>query len=117
MRASASEWMQVIMEVLQNKDYIKCPHGHIYFIHKMECPYCEMIKKHQERQRKAEAEAAAEKRRIAASQPIHPKEHMANNYMDVRPEGADIPGVAFCIYHLWSNCTFIILFIVWYFNS
>ena len=116
-RASASEWMQAIMEVLQNKDYIKCPHGHIYFIHKMECPYCEMIREHQERQRKAEEEAAAEKRRIAASQPIHPKEHMADNYMDVRPEEPSFfeSHLVFIIYGVIA--LFIILFIVWYFNS
>jgi DNA-binding helix-hairpin-helix protein with protein kinase domain len=46
-RVSAREWMQAIMEVLQNKGYIKCPQGHIYFIHKMECPYCDMGRRNQ----------------------------------------------------------------------
>lgn len=117
-RASASEWMQVIMEVLQNKDYIKCPNGHIFFINKkVECPYCEMIRKHQERQRKAQAEAAAEARRIAASQPIHPKEHMAENYMDTRPKEPSFieSHLVFIVYGV--IILFIVLFVVWYFNS
>ena len=76
-----------------------------------------MIRKNQERQRKAEEEAAAEKRRIAASQPIHPKEHMADNYMDVRPEEPSFfeSHLVFIIYGVIA--LFIILFIVWYFNS
>lgn len=79
--------------------------------------YCEMIKKHQERQRKAEAEAAAEKRRIAASQPIHPKEHMADNYMDVRPKEPTFLESHFVFIIYGVIALFIILFIVWYFNS
>lgn len=46
-RASAREWMDAIMKILQNKHYIKCPKGHIYFIHKMECPYCAMNMRNQ----------------------------------------------------------------------
>jgi len=109
--------MQVIMEVLQHKDYIQCPRGHFYFIHKMECPYCAMIRRHQEMQRKAESEAAAEARRIAASQPIHPKEHMAENYMDVRPKEPSFLESHFVFIIYGVIALFIILFIVWYFNS
>lgn len=46
-RASAREWMEEIMLILQNKSYIKCPKGHVYFIHKMECPYCAMNMRNQ----------------------------------------------------------------------
>ena len=57
-RASAREWMDAIMVILQNKDYIKCPDGHYYFIHRLQCPYCAIRKR--TRKLQLEMEAAAE---------------------------------------------------------
>lgn len=132
-RASAREWMQAIMDILQNKSYIKCPEGHIYFIHKMVCPYCEMNKRNQHIQERVTPPVVEE------SEPPEPQVQPVELPLDPSPAGwqssskgtavaaaeesAEKPGIKefiethiiFIIYGCIA--VFLLLFVLWYIAS
>jgi DNA-binding helix-hairpin-helix protein with protein kinase domain len=135
-RVSAREWMQAIMEVLQNKSYIKCPQGHIYFIHKMECPYCDMSRRNQHlREQVAPPPIIKEPEEETQQPPAQiPLEHSPAGWQSTSSEKQSRPAarepkeakefnfgtfIEEHIIHIVYGCIilFIVLFVAWYMGS
>lgn len=122
-RTSAREWMEAIMDILQNKYYIKCPQGHIYFIHRMECPYCAMNERHQQIQEQVVSSPEPEQQEELEEQT--PSVVTAAEVVEEEPEPQEEPKpgimsfienhIIFILYG--AIALFIVLFVLWYISS
>lgn len=45
-RVTAKEWQEALKRFLENKDFSRCPEGHLYSSHRgLDCPWCAMTKR------------------------------------------------------------------------